>query len=528
MRPRSWLVALAAIVLGVLIVGADAFWLEPRVLLLRDDVRIDLPSPRLRLVHLSDLHVRDRRPLLGKLLNQVRAARPDVIVVSGDLIRDVPDPERLERYLADTEVFFSSLRRIAPVLAVQGHSEHQGAVVSRLDDAGVEWLSNEGRRIGPGGGLLLLGVNTQVGNDELARHPPNPFRPLRQGEAWHYGARWSKPTRNFYALWDPAPASLADEGGPLTWSGYEVLCDTWIDHEDAGSGIALHSRYLIGEDRMYRLRRVRAEHGNPGSFVLAAHGTTLVGTLDTGVEPEPGRWYRMRVRTEAQPGAVRVLARVWPADGAEPKEWQARAEDRSRFRVESGTVGLWAWGGGTVLYRNLKVTAADGEVLLEAPLTSPTGPSGFRKGARGTRLALALARSPWVPPGTPRVVLSHTPGIVLEAARRGLDAVLAGHTHGGQIRIPGQGALTTRDTLGAFYDQGRFELPAPTDRGTIPLYINPGVGMSVLPVRFWCPPRFAVVELGRGEGAAPAPGEIETIEVSEWGATESTGEAPSP
>lgn len=514
--------ALAALALVVLALGlADACWLETRVLLLRDDVRIDLPSPRVRLVHLSDLHIRDRRPLLGKLLEQVRSARPDVVVVSGDLIRDVPDLERLERYLADTAAFFSSLRRIAPVVAVQGHSEHQGQVISRLDDAGVQWLSNEGRRIGPGGRLLLLGVNQQVGHDDLAWQYPNPFRPMqslqKNGEEWHYGARWGEPTRNFYAFWDPAPSSLADEGGPLTWSGYEVLCDTWIDHEDAGSGVALHSRYLIGEDRMYRLRRVPAENGQPGSFVLVAHGTTLVGEVDTRVDPEPGRWYRMRVRTEVLPEAVRLLARVWPANSPEPKEWQARAEDRSRFRVQSGTIGLWAWGGGTVLYRNLKVTGAEGEVLLEAPLTSRTGPSGFRKGARGTRLELALARSPWVPPGTPRIVLSHTPGIVLEASRRGLDAVLAGHTHGGQVRIPGQGALTTRDTLGAFYDQGRFEFPAPTTRGTIPLYINPGVGMSVLQIRFWCPPRFAVVDLGQGERAAPAAEEIETIEVSEWG-----------
>jgi predicted MPP superfamily phosphohydrolase len=110
---------------------------------------------------------------------------------------------------------------------------------------------------------------------------------------------------------------------------------------------------------------------------------------------------------------------------------------------------------------------------------------------------MALARSPWVPPGTPRVVLSHTPDVVIEASRRGLEAVLAGHTHGGQVRLPFMGALTTRDTLGPYYDFGRFAFPAPNARGTTPLYINPGVGTSVLPVRFWCPPRFAVVELGR-------------------------------
>lgn len=482
----------------VLLLGlADAFWLEPRVLLLRRDVRIGLQAPKLRAVHLSDLHIRKDRPLLRRLLGEIQAVKPDVILISGDLIRDVPEPEPLARYLDATAAFLSALRRIAPVIAVQGHSEHQGQVIARLDDAGVQWLSNEGRRIGPGGGLLLLGVNQQVGEDLFASRWPNPFRPLERQGAWHYGARRGEPFRNFYTHWDPVPAGMADESGPLAWSGTDVVCDIWIDHEDAGAGLAVHSRFVLGEDRMYRLRRARAEHGTPGSFALAAHGTTLTGDIDTEVEPEPGRWYRIRLRTEVETGVVRLLARVWPADGPEPREWQAKAEDRSRFRVAAGTVGLWGWGGGTVLYRNLKVTGPEGEVLLDVPLTGREEPKGWREGARGTRLEMALARSPYTPPGTPRVVLSHTPGIVLEAARRGLDAVLAGHTHGGQVRLPWVGALTTRDTLGPYYDFGRFEFPAPNTRGTTPLYINPGVGTSVLPIRFWCPPRWAVVELGR-------------------------------
>ena len=94
------------------------------------------------------------------------------------------------------------------------------------------------------------------------------------------------------------------------------------------------------------------------------------------------------------------------------------------------------------------------------------------------------------------MVLSHTPAVVLEASRRGMEAVLAGHTHGGQVRLPLLGALTTRDSLGAWYDYGRYHFSSPTPRGLTTLYINAGVGTSVLPLRFWCPPRFAVVELG--------------------------------
>jgi hypothetical protein len=222
--------------------------------------------------------------------------------------------------------------------------------------------------------------------------------------------------------------------------------------------------------------------------------------LSSGVDPQPGRWYRLKVRTEVLPDRLQVLAKAWPADRPEPRGWQAHGENHSYRRPVTGTVGLWASGGGTVVYRDLKVVNHDGRVLLSEPLALPPGtdkPPGFRVGTRGTRLAMALSRSPRVPPGTPVVVLSHMADVAREAAWRGLDAVIAGHTHGGQVRIPFAGPLTTRSALGAFYDHGRFEFAAPNPRGVTTLFINSGVGMSVLPVRFWCPPRWAVLELGR-------------------------------
>ncbi|HEX3129749.1 MAG TPA: metallophosphoesterase [Thermoanaerobaculia bacterium] len=475
---------------------ADSLWYEPQRLLFRDDVRIPLDAPRLRLVHLSDLHIGSDRPLLHRLLRETAEAKPDLILISGDFIRDVPRKGEMKPHIQATAAFLSELRRTAPIIGVQGHSEHQGEVIAALDRAGVELLSNEGRRIGRGGSLLLLGLNQQVGYDDMGWSWRSPYRVVRwKGESF-WGAVRENPFRNFYSHWDPAPLGITDESGPLAWSGYEVLCDTLVDNEDAGTGVVLHSRFVLGEDRMYSLTYGKGK-SMEGTFSLWARGTELTGNLDTKVTPEPGRWYRMRVRTEVEPGVVRLLARVWPADEAEPGQWQARGEDRTRNRVESGTAGLWTWGGGTIAWRNLKVVGHDGTVLLDTPLTGSNPPKGFRQGARGTRLAMALARSPYVPPGTPTVVLSHTPAVALEAAERGLDAVLAGHTHGGQVRLPFIGALTARDAMGAYYDYGRYYFGSPNRRGLTALFINAGVGTSVLPVRFWCPPRFAVVELGR-------------------------------
>jgi hypothetical protein len=344
-----------------------------------------------------------------------------------------------------------------------------------------------------------------VGIDRLALAGKSPFRLVRQGGQWLHMARLGSPVRNFYRHYDPAtlatPLARDDASGPLAWSGYDAVCDVRIDRETAGAGIEVHSRYVLGEDRMIRLRRMSREDDGTGTFSLLVHGSAFTGgaadRLDTGIEPQPGRWYRLRLRTRVEPGVVKVAARVWPAEQPEPAAWQAWAEDRSADRVTAGTVGLWGWGGGTVLYRDMQAIDPAGRQLLADPLSGPRRPRGWRDEARGTRLELALARSPEAPTGTPRLVLSHTPDVVLEASQRGIEAVLAGHTHGGQVRLPFVGALTTRSSLGPYYDLGLFDFAAPNQRGLTTLFINAGVGTSLLPVRFLCPPRFAVIELGR-------------------------------
>lgn len=94
----------------------------------------------------------------------------------------------------------------------------------------------------------------------------------------------------------------------------------------------------------------------------------------------------------------------------------------------------------------------------------------------------------------PVIMLSHYPRIFKRVAGRGVNLVLAGHTHGGQIRLPWVGALyIPGQGKFPYYDAGLF-----FREGTY-LYINRGLGASGIPVRFMCRPEVAVITLTKGE-----------------------------
>ena len=93
-----------------------------------------------------------------------------------------------------------------------------------------------------------------------------------------------------------------------------------------------------------------------------------------------------------------------------------------------------------------------------------------------------------VPAEAHLIVMLHDPANAPELPRQSIVA-FAGHTHGGQVRLPLLGALITpghsplRHSLGWLPD-----VPAPT-------YVSAGIGTSILPVRFNCPPETLVLRL---------------------------------
>lgn len=97
-----------------------------------------------------------------------------------------------------------------------------------------------------------------------------------------------------------------------------------------------------------------------------------------------------------------------------------------------------------------------------------------------------------IPPDAFSILLYHSPDVITAAADAGVDLYLAGHTHGGQIRLPFYGAIVTFSALGKRFEAGQYQVG-----GTV-LYVSRGIGMEGLRLpraRFLCPPEIVSIEL---------------------------------
>lgn len=105
------------------------------------------------------------------------------------------------------------------------------------------------------------------------------------------------------------------------------------------------------------------------------------------------------------------------------------------------------------------------------------------------RLEEALPAEGLSAPGFP-ILLSHSPDGVLHPAARGFPLALCGHTHGGQIRIPGYGAPVRHARA-----VGRSNASGVLRVGDTQVVISRGFGTTTLPLRFACRPELGIVEL---------------------------------
>ena len=93
-----------------------------------------------------------------------------------------------------------------------------------------------------------------------------------------------------------------------------------------------------------------------------------------------------------------------------------------------------------------------------------------------------------VPDGEPVIAITHNPDIFPRLPQR-VPLLLAGHTHGGQVRFPLIGTVVHTSDFGQRYEAGHvFE-------NGHHLFVSTGIGTSIIPVRFRVPPEIVLLTL---------------------------------
>ena len=153
------------------------------------------------------------------------------------------------------------------------------------------------------------------------------------------------------------------------------------------------------------------------------------------------------------------------------------------------------------------VRALENEALpLDPPRSHGADETGERSGEPALYLVGLGPREPFredwrqafgaLPEDAPRLVLMHYPDSFRELPAGIAPLALAGHTHGGQIRLPFPprwSLIALLDPDGFYRDGWCSDLGAPGNR----LYVNRGLGLSNLPIRIGCPPEVTLFTLGR-------------------------------
>jgi len=90
----------------------------------------------------------------------------------------------------------------------------------------------------------------------------------------------------------------------------------------------------------------------------------------------------------------------------------------------------------------------------------------------------------------PKLMMMHSPDLVEVVSQADVHLAVAGHTHGGQVRLPGWGALILPSEQG--FEAGFYDV------GDTRMYVNRGVGTLDLKVRMFCRPEVATFVLRTG------------------------------
>ena len=479
--------ATAALAYGTLI--------EPRrvvvehVPVVLDDLPAELDG--FRLVQLSDLEFQDDEldAHAQRVLAEANALQADLIAITGDLIGTGSD---YVKAVDGAAAFAHSLRARHGVWVVRGENDFVQSMranerfTQEIPASNVRVLVNEAARIND--------YDLYVAGAEYQNFRPNwvtDFVIEQQRTERVLVARWSQRQSFNHYSGDDAQ----------NWQNYEFSGRFYHTQAGGNVGVVAYSQIPQGLSRYYLL-------GHEGREYFALRDSEGTRSASTGVAATPRTWYSFRLRIKSAPGFTDVRAKLWPSREAEPVTWQAIIQDNDSMRSTQGTVGLWTNGTARKLFDDLLVTALPSDVSvgadnLDSEIYLDEDFSGYMLGQNlsdwveygndGEALRAAVRD---LPPEATVILLMHSVDYAKQAAAEKVDLMLTGGTHGGQVRLPLLGALYTGTELGPRFSAGLFRF------GGTQVYVNRGIGTSIVPLRFLAPPEITVLELRAASEAA--------------------------
>jgi predicted MPP superfamily phosphohydrolase len=171
-------------------------------------------------------------------------------------------------------------------------------------------------------------------------------------------------------------------------------------------------------------------------------------------------------------------------------------ETLARLRANSGVYYVLGNHDRYVDVERLKAALADAGLVH-------LGADCHHLSVRGMPIVLGGNELPWFEPASNfnhvphneesesplRILLAHSPDEFKWAQSRDVDLVLAGHLHGGQVRLPLFGAILSPSRYGVRYAHGVFTA------GNTVMHVSRGTG-SLTPLRYNCPPEISLLTLG--------------------------------
>jgi uncharacterized protein len=209
-----------------------------------------------------------------------------------------------------------------------------------------------------------------------------------------------------------------------------------------------------------------------------------------------GRLRELVARVNAEQPDVVLLGGDYSINGVTGGKFVAIepiAAELGRLRAPLGVIAVlgnhdW-WNGGL---RTRAALEANGVRVLDDEVfrIDAKGASFFVLGMADieARRRTAKASLDLAPPGAPLLALVHEPDIFAQMDERA-SLTLAGHTHGGQVKLP----LLGRPIVPSLYGQ-RYAAGHIVENGRH-LFVTTGLGTSILPVRFGVPPEVALLTL---------------------------------